>query len=283
MSAGHGDTAGELAVEQHYGSTDISARILAALASAGKDPARLERADLAPFDEFHGGGIASTRDLARYAGLAPAMHVLDIGCGIGGPARTLAAEFGCRVTGIDVTREFVRAAEMLTTRVGMQAQCDFVHGNGGALPWPDASFDAVWSQNMLMNVADKARFFAEVARVLRPGGLFAFESVLAGSGKPIHLPCFWAARAELSHLVTRETLEAQLDVAGLTVTALEDTTAAVIAQGHKRRAAVAGTGPTNLSIAVIVPDDVHEKMDNALRNNEEGRTRTIKGVCRRSG
>ncbi|MEQ8659947.1 MAG: class I SAM-dependent methyltransferase [Gammaproteobacteria bacterium] len=283
MSAGTGSNAGEQAVEQHYGSADISARILAALAAAGKDTARLERADLAPFDEFHGGGIASTRDLAHYAGLAAGMHVLDVGCGIGGPARTLAAEFGCRVSGIDLTGEFVRAARMLTARVGLQHACEFVHGSGAALPWPDAHFDAVWSQNMLMNVADKAGFFAEVARVLKPGGRFAFECVLAGSGEPLHLPCFWATRAELSHLVTRDALAALLAGAALELDALDDTTAAVIAQGHKRRAAVADAAPTTLSIAVIVPDDVSAKMDNALRNNEEGRTRTVKGICRRTG
>jgi len=249
--------AGEQAIDQHYGGTDISARILAALSAAGKDPARLARSDLAAIDEFHGGGIASTRDLARYAGLAPDMSVLDIGCGIGGPARTLAAEFGCRVSGIDLTREFVRAAEMLTARVGMAAQCDFRHGNGTTLPWPDAT------------------------RVLKPGGRFAFESVLAGSGEPVHLPCFWAARAELSHLVTRDELERLLESAGLDIAALDETTASVIAQGRKRKAAVEQAGAGKLSIAVIVPDDVGAKMDNALRNNEQGRTRTVKGVCRR--
>jgi len=273
--------AGEQAIDQHYGGTDISARILAALAAAGKDLAQLARSDLTAIDEFHGGGIASTRDLARYAGLTAGMAVLDIGCGIGGPARTLAAEFGCRVSGIDLTREFVRAAEMLTARVGMTAQCDFRHGNGVTLPWPDASFDAVWSQNMLMNVPVKGAFFAEVARVLKPGGRFAFESVLAGSGGPIHLPCFWAARAELSHLVTRDELERLLERAGLDIAALDDTTASVIAQGHKRKAAVAQADANTLSIAVIVPEDVTTKMDNALRNNEEGRTRTVKGMCRR--
>ncbi len=273
--------AGEQAIDRHYGSADISARILAALAAAGKDPAQLARSDLAAIDEFHGGGIASTRELARYAGLTAGMAVLDIGCGIGGPARTLAAEFGCRVSGIDLTREFVRAAEMLTERIGMSAQCDFRHGDGASLPWPDASFDAVWSQNMLMNVPDKAALFVEVARVLKPGGRFAFESVVAGSGEAIHLPCFWASRAELSHLVTREALEKLLEQAGLDIAALDDTTASVIAQGHKRKAAVDRADAATLSIAVIVPEDVTTKMDNALRNNEEGRTRTVKGVCRR--
>ncbi|MEX2479770.1 MAG: class I SAM-dependent methyltransferase [Gammaproteobacteria bacterium] len=271
----------ETAVARHYGDADISARILAALAAAGKDPDHLERRDLSPFDEFHGGGIASTRDLARYAGLTAGMRVLDIGCGIGGPARTLAAEFGCQVTGIDLTAAFVDAATMLSDRVGMSASCSFRQGSATALPCADASFDCVWSQNMMMNVADKAAFFAEVARVLRPGGLFAFETVLAGNGESIHLPAFWASRAELSHLVTRDELTELLAAAGLEMCALDDTTAEVIAQAHKRQAQIAAATPATLSIAVIVPEDVERKMANALANNEQGRTITVKGLYRR--
>jgi SAM-dependent methyltransferase len=272
-------------IERHYGAADISARILDALQRAGRDPAHIERADLAPFDEFHGGGIASTRDLAAFAGITPGLRVLDIGSGIGGPARTLAAEFGCTVTGVDLTREFVAAARMLTSRLGMEASCRFEHGSATALPCPAASFDLAWSQNMLMNVADKAACFAEVARVLRPDGRFAFEVVLAGDGRPLHLPTFWASQPDFNFLVTQDELEALLTGAGLERVALEDTTASVIAAGHKRRAAIAAHGqdPAALSIAVIVPSDVEAKMSNALANNEEGRTRTVKAVYRRPG
>ena len=151
----------EADIERHYGAADISARILDALARAGRDPERLERADLAPFDEFHGGGIASTRDLATFAGITPGLRVLDVGSGIGGPARTLAAEFGCTVTGVDLTREFVAAAQMLTARLGMGDACRFVQGSATALPCAAASFDLAWSQNMLMNVADKAALMVQ--------------------------------------------------------------------------------------------------------------------------
>lgn len=268
-------------LDRHYGAEDISTRILTALRAAGRDPDALTRADLAPFDEFHGGGIASTRDLARFAALAPGNHVLDIGCGIGGPARTLAAEFGCSVVGLDLTHEFIRAARMLTARLGMDGQCGFEHGNATTLPFPDGSFDLVWSQNMLMNVLDKAQLFDEVARVLRPGGRLALETVLAGDGRAIHLPAFWASRADLSFLVTRAELESLLRHAGLEAVAIEDTTAAVIANGRKRRAVLAARDPAQLGIDVIVPDEVETKMDNMLRNNEEGRTVTIKALFRR--
>ncbi|MCC6706633.1 MAG: class I SAM-dependent methyltransferase [Gammaproteobacteria bacterium] len=268
-------------IDRHYGGTDVSARILSALAGAGKDIDALTRADLAPFDEFHGGGLASTRDLARFAHLAPGAHVLDIGCGIGGPARTLASEFGCSVVGVDLTHEFIRAARMLTTRLKLDGQCSFEHGSATTLLFGDASFDLVWSQNMLMNVSNKAQLFDEVVRVLRPGGHFALETVLAGDGRAIHLPAFWASRLDLSFLVTRRELERLLEHAGLEVVALEDTTAAVIANGLKRRAALAAQDPRALSIDVIVPDDVELKMDNMLKNNQEGRTVTIKALFQR--
>ncbi len=268
-------------IARHYGEQDIIARIDVALAGAGVDPLRPERRDLTPFDEFHGGGIVSTRDLAAFAELKPGMHVADIGCGIGGPARTLAAEFGCRISGVDLTDEFVRAAQILTTRLGLATQCDFSLGDAGRVPLPDAQFDCVWSQNMLMNVADKAAFFAEVVRLLKPAGRFAFEAVLEGNGEPVHLPAFWADSADINHLVTRERLEALLTEAGLEQLALEDTTTAVIANARKRNAAIANASPATLTIAVIVPDDVELKMNNAMRNNEQGRTITVKGVYRK--
>ena len=268
-------------IDRHYGGEDVSQRILRALVAAGKNVDALSRADLAPFDEFHGGGIASTRDLARYAGLTAGTHVLDIGCGIGGPARTLAVEFGCSVVGVDLTYEFIRAARMLTSRLGLDNQCSFEHGSATTLLFPDASFDLVWSQNMLMNVPNKAQLFDEVARVLRPGGRFALETVLAGDGRAIHLPAFWAARADLSFLVTRGELARLLAHAGFEVVAIEDTTAAVIANGQKRRETLAAHDPAALSINVIVPDDVELKMDNMLKNNQEGRTVTIKALFER--
>lgn len=268
----------EAGIDRHYGAEDVWHRIEAALVRAGRDPDRLEREHLTGFDEFHGGGIASTRDLAQFAALTRGMRVLDVGCGIGGPARTLAAEFGCRVTGVDLTVAFVRAATELTRRVGMADACRFVQGSAVALPFEPQCFDAVWSQNMMMNVEDKAAFFAEVFRVLEPGGTFAFEAVVAGNGEPVVLPAFWAARPEHNFLVTYDSLERLLETAGLARVALEDTTAHVIEMAHKRRAALASEDPAELTIAVIVPDDVQVKMANALLNNVEGRTRTVRGV-----
>ena len=271
----------ETQVDRHYGTADICARIFAALEGAGADIHDLKREDLTPFDQFHGGGIVSTRDLIDFAGIQAGMKVLDVGCGIGGPARTLAGECGCEVVGVDLTREFIRAAQLLTERVGMSSRCAFEQGSATDLPVADASFDAVWSQNMMMNVPDKAVFFAEVTRVLKPGGLFAFEAVLAGNGQTLHLPTFWASSTAINFLVTHTELQALLDAAGLEPMALADTTEQVIESGRKRQAALTAQGPPQLTIAVIVPDDVETKMHNSLRNVEDGRTIMVKGVYRR--
>lgn len=264
----------------HYGPTDISARILDCLTKAGKNLDALTREDITPFDEFHGGGRDSTRALARLAELPPGQRVLDLGCGIGGPARTLAAEFACEVTGVDLTAEFVRAAGLLSLRVGMQDQVRFLQGSALEIPVPDASFDVVWSQNVMMNIEDKPHLFAEVRRVLRPGGRFAFEAVLAGPGGDTLFPSFWAATADLSFLVTPATLKRQLVAAGLTEILWQDDTEQVIAVGNRRLAALERDGPPPLGIGVIVPFDVMEKTRNALRNNEEARTLAIQAIYR---
>jgi len=269
------------ALNLHYAPGDVRARIAERLRAAGQDPAQLTRDLAAQFDEFHGGGRESTRALARFAGLTPGLQILDIGCGIGGPARTLAAEFGAAVTGVDLTREFVQAAIMLSAQLGLATQTRFIHGSALALPLADASVDVVWSQNMLMNIPDQPRFAAEVARVLRPGGLFAFEAVVAGVGEA-HYPAFWAATPALSFLVTPDVLHDTLSVAGLDEVKWLDNTAQVLDVARQRLAAARGGGP-RLDIGVIVPEQAGEKMRNGLRNNEEGRTLAIQGIYVRHG
>ena len=268
-------------VNAHYGSVDIASRILEQLTEAGKDIDALTRDDLTAFDEFHGGGRASTRALAQFAGLSRNASVLDVGSGIGGPARTLAAEFGCRVTGIDLTEEFCRAAEMLTARLGMSDVVSFHHGNAVDMPFADESFDVVWSQNTLMNIEHKDALFSQVRRVLKPGGFFAFETLLAGRAGALHFPVFWASSPKLNHLVTIEDMQTLLSRAGLVKVAWEDMTKQIIHAGRKRLAAFEREGPPPLGLGVIVPQDVTVKMRNSLKNTEEGRTVAVQAIYAR--
>jgi ubiquinone/menaquinone biosynthesis C-methylase UbiE len=266
------------AVSAQYAPTDIPARIVARLIEAGKDPERLTREDLFSFDEFHAGGRDSTRELARLAAIAGGSRVLDLGCGIGGPARTLAAEFGCQVTGIDLTEGYCKAARMLSATLDMGDQVSFQCANALDLPFAAASFDVVWSQNAWMNIDDKARFVREVVRVLRPGGVFALEAILAGSVADVHLPVLWAESPALNFLVTEAQAKVLLSGAGLKERVWQDTTQRSIALQRKRQEINEREGPPLLSLNVLVPVDFRAKVENVLRNNLEGRTRTVQAI-----
>lgn len=267
-----------LALNAQYGDTDIAARIFDRLRQAGKDLGRLTRDDLPAIDEFHAGGRDSTRELARIAGIRPGARVLDLGCGVGGPARTLAAEFGCTVIGFDLSHEYCRAAQLLTGMLGMGDAVSFVCADVMDVSLPAASVDVVWSQNAWMNIEDKARFLQQVTRMLRPGGVFALESILAGPVPGIHLPVLWADTPSLNHLVTAAAAKALLLSSGLHELTWQDTTLRTIELQKKRQAINEQDGPPILSLEAIVPVNFRGKVANVLRNNLESRTMTMQAV-----
>jgi SAM-dependent methyltransferase len=160
----------EQSVSQHYTHGSLEAALLDTLKRAGRNPDALTYADLAVVDEFHIGGRPATRALGEQIDLPAGARVLDIGCGIGGPARFFAAERGWQVEGIDLTAEFVEVAKALSRRVGMAEAVAFRQASATALPFADASFDGAYMLHVGMNIADKKAVFAEVRRVLKPGG-----------------------------------------------------------------------------------------------------------------
>ena len=157
-------------VRAHYRHGSLEQALIAAVAAMGKDPACLEPADLMGADEFHIGGAQATKELAAQLALTPAMHLLDLGSGLGGPARTLAATYSCRVTGIDLSDEYVAVATSLTRRMGLADRVAFRCGSATALPFGDAAFDGATLLHVGMNIADKRGLCAGVHRVLRPAG-----------------------------------------------------------------------------------------------------------------
>ena len=265
------------AMNQQYGATDISARILAHLRQVGVNVEALTREDLAAFDEFHGGGQESTRALAELAKLEPRMRVLDLGCGIGGPARTLAAEFGCQLTGIELTYEFYRAAQMLTAKVGLSHLVQFRHGHAAAMRFDDAAFDVVWSQSMAMNIADRDRLYAEIHRVLKPGGRYAFSDVTSGPAGPPRFPVPWARDASISFLLTAETTRRKLEAAGFRVLVFEDVTADALPRAQARMK-VSGA-PLALGLHIVLGQDGATMLANMARNYEERRVGLIQGIA----
>jgi SAM-dependent methyltransferase len=209
----------------HWEREHLAEAILAALAAAGKNVDALTVDDLAVTDQFHGGGKAATLRLAKLFGARPGLRVLDVGGGLGGPARTLAVEFGCRVTVVDLTESFVRAARVLTARLGLDDRVSHHVGDALDLRVDAGAFDVVWTQNSGMNIADKTRLYEGFHRVLRPGGLLALQEPMAGPVQPPIFPLMWASDPSTSFLWAPAEMRALIARAGFAERAWQDVTA----------------------------------------------------------
>lgn len=269
------------AVEAHYrGSGDLAARIRDQLVAAGKDLARLTTRDLATVDEIHIRGRQATLDLAARMELTPESQVLDIGSGLGGPARTLAETYGCQVTGIDLTRSFCDAATELSRWVGLSDKVRFVHGDATDLPFAPASVDAAMTIHAAMNIPNKDALYAGARRVLKPGRVFAVYDVLQGEGGPVVFPVPWARDAALSYLATPEELRRLLRAAGFTVVEEIDSTEADWLWFRKMAERLETTGPPPVSFRAFFGEDFPEMARNQVRNLAERRIRTVTYICR---
>ena len=270
-------------VASHYSRSALLARLNDALKDDGVDPERPSIETLAPYDQFHGRGLEATKDVA---GLMPARaedHVLDIGSGIGGPARWFARHFGCRVTGIDLTPEFCEAARHLTRLVGMEERVRFELGNALAMPFADASFEGAYSMNVSMNIADKAGFYREIRRVLRPGGWLVLSELGRNpGGGELGYPTPWAASAKTSFLSTPEETRQGLIEAGFEVVRLEDTLAATLEFGARSRAMVErGEKPPHRAVWLIHGDMAQEAAANTARGLKDGAIVPIEVLARK--
>ena len=210
------------AVRTHYGATGLVERLRAALPAAGPEGKPLTPADLA-FDHFHTRGLAATAELATLAGVTAQSAVLDVGSGIGGPARFLAANFGCRVTGVDLSEPFVDAARYLTTRTGQADRVNFEVGSALDLPFGDSTFDAVFLQHVAMNIADRAALYREIRRVLRVGGKLATYDIVTTGGDPLY-PVPWARTSATSFVLSAAATQEAIEHAGFRAVDVRDDT-----------------------------------------------------------
>ncbi|TAK41741.1 MAG: methyltransferase domain-containing protein [Betaproteobacteria bacterium] len=272
MSAAH------QAVISHYGVGDLGTRILEALRAAGKDIEHLAPGDLAPLDAFHIRGRDASRELAVLAQLDATHRVLDIGSGIGGSARYLAAEYGCHVTGIDLTEEYCRVATLLSERCGLAARTAFRAASALELPYPDASFDLAWTEHVQMNVADKARFYGEIRRVLVPGGKLLFHDVFRGPAGEPYFPVPWAGDASISHLEAPEEVARLLQSLGLRRRHWEDVTAKSLAWFRALLERFATRGRPPLGLHLLMGADASQKFENLVRNLDEARIVVVQAV-----
>ena len=268
-------------ISGHWSTGDLARTMLGALADAGVDTENLTAKDLEPIDNMHGGGAQATREMMALLSPAPDQHLLDIGSGVGGPARILAAETGVKVTGIDLTAEFCDVAQMLTEKTGLSGLVGFQHGSALELPFQDESFDGAYSHNVTMNIPDKASFYAEAHRVVKPGGLFVSVGLAEGPDGPPVFPVPWAKVPEDSHLVNPDETCRLIEEAGFEIIRMIDKTDAMLEFYEENQRKIAAEGPPALDVAIILGDDGVERLKNSARCVEEGRTTPIEVLCRR--
>jgi|SRR5689334_14001489 len=242
----------EQQVATYYTRENLDDKILGLLRSAGKNPDQLRADDLAAIDEFHLGGRDATQALAESMHLRPAMHLLDVGCGIGGPARYFAGR-NCQVTGIDLTEEFIRVAESLTRRVKLDQRATFRQASALKLPFDADTFDGAYTIHVCMNIADKAGVFREVARVLKPGARFAIYDLMRSNNNdaPLAFPVPWAQTPQTSFLAGVDDYRHALEAAGFRIDHQRDRRQFAI-EFFQRMASQNASGPPALGVHVLM-------------------------------
>ena len=204
-----------MTIPSHYAYNNLYEAILNALSNVVAPDKKITRKDITAIDEFHVRGQEVSLELATAAALQPGMHILDAGCGLGGTCRLLADEFGCNVTGIDITEDYIRTAAKLSELTGLQHKTRFIHGSVLSLPFENESFDIVFTEHVQMNIADKKTFYSEITRVLKKGGRFVYYDILSNDHLPVKYPVPWAPDERISFLITSQQLHALLNDAGL--------------------------------------------------------------------
>ena len=261
-------------IRDHYRATGLTERLKTVLAAFGPDEQRLKPEQLATLDQFHTRGLAATAELANLAVITAGMSVLDVGSGVGGPARFLAATYGCDVIGVDLSEPFVEAARYLSARTGQDNKVSFETGSALSLPFDSGRFDTVLLQHVAMNIADRPLLYREIRRVLRPGGKFATFDVVLNSGDPLY-PAPWAKTSGESFLLTAaDTCEA-IEAAGFGTLVRRDDTAAAKAWFTELRAS---GPPPSPNLGVVMGPDFAQSTFNLGRNLMEGRLGILTAV-----
>ncbi len=272
----------DLDVTRHYSRGNLRDRLNAALAEDGTDLGHPSMGQLAPYDQFHGRGLEATVEIADLLQIDAGHHILDIGSGIGGPARYFAHRFGCEVTGIDLTAEFCAVARDLTRALDFEKRVRFELGNALAMPFADGSFDGAYSMNVSMNIADKGAFYREIHRVLKPRGWLMLSEIAKGAGGDPEYPTPWANSAHTSFLSTPEETRNGLVEAGFDVVQLRSTLERALAFGARSRAMVErGEKPPHRAVQLIHGERATPMMSNMARGLSESRIVPIEVLARK--
>jgi SAM-dependent methyltransferase len=269
-------------VADHYGRDDLLHRISAGVEQLGKTPETLTIEDLGAVDEFHIGGATATRAFLERVDVQPADHVLDIGCGLGGTSRFTASTYDCRVTGVDLTREYVETGQVLCSWIGLDHCVELVQGDATATGFPEESFDRAVMLHVGMNIPDKRALAAEAYRVLKPGGVFGIYDVMLAGSDDLVFPVPWATVADTSAVAPPDEYEAALTGAGFTVTDTVDRSGFALEFFENLRAAGAGrSGPPPLGLHILMGENAPLKVKNMIENISAGRVAPVEMIARK--
>ncbi|QEX22186.1 SAM-dependent methyltransferase [Hypericibacter adhaerens] len=271
----------EAGVSGHYSHGALERAILAALQSSGKDPDRLTPADLAPVDEFHIGGRLATVEFTAQLGFKPGLRLLDIGCGIGGASRHVAEAYGCQVQGIDLTDEYVRVAAMLAKRVGLADKVAYRQASALDLPFDAASFDGAYMLHVGMNIADKGRLAAEVARVLKPGAVFGIYDVMREGKGDLTFPLPWASEPAYSFVDSADRYRTCLADAGFTVERERNRREFAIEFFRQMQERWAQGGLPPLGLHILMGESARQKIANIVTGLKAGLIAPVEIVSRK--
>lgn len=268
-------------VTAHYGDdAGLAERVAERLRAAGKELDSLTTRDLAAVDEFHTRGRAATLELSARMGLGPGTRVLDIGSGLGGPARAVAETYDCDVTGLDLNAGFCRAAAEFTAWVGLQDKVAFRCGDATQLPFDTGTFDAAMTLHAAMNIPAKDAVYAEARRVLKPGGVFAIYDVLQGEGGPALFPVPWARQPSASHLATPSEMRKLLAAAGFAIEDETDSSKESLQWFEAAVARMGSAGAPTVSLQAVLGDDFVLMARTVAGNLADDRIRTVSYICR---
>jgi sarcosine/dimethylglycine N-methyltransferase len=261
-------------VRDHYRATGLTERLKVALTALGPEDQRLTPEQLGALDQFHTRGLAATAQIAKLVGITADMSVLDVGSGVGGPARYLASTYGCRVVGVDLSEPFVAAARYLTERTEQSGQVSFQSASALELPFDDGRFNAVLLLHVAMNIADRTRLYREIRRVLKADGRFATFDVVLSNGEP-HYPVPWARTPATSFLLTAAATREAIESSGFRTLAWQDDTEAARAWIVQVRAS---GPPPSPNLGVVMGTDFAPFSANLGRNLMEGRLGILTAV-----
>ena len=266
-------------IHSYYSPNDLYNRIIEGLNETGKDLSKLTLEDLHPVDEFHIRGTTATNELINLSGFTSDMHILDVGCGVGGSTRRLSHHIGCCVTGVDLSDEYIDAAQRLTQLFNMQERVKFHAASALELPFEDNSFDGGWSIQMGMNVEDKLAWLKELHRVVKPSGRVVLYEVCANKNTPVHFPVPWAQDSSISYLVEPDIFREVITSAGFDIDVWHDKTdLAQQAFAHMTEPVSDPKLPV-LGVHLLVGNDILTKAYNLSRNLKEERVSLIESVA----